>query len=105
MLTYIFLVTGCAFVYRALRRRPQSNFSHPPATRSQCSGDEGEAAVQTELHAALQWLCGDNFYLHPGPLLLNHAPGGRISDCRGRSSCRDAFRHLRCGDEKLDGSH
>ncbi|MGF6735592.1 hypothetical protein OKW50_007765 [Paraburkholderia youngii] len=78
MLTYIFLVTGCVFVYRALSRRPQSNSSHPPATRSQRSGDEGEAAVQTELHAALQWLCGDNFYLHPGPLLLNHARGAEF---------------------------
>ena len=23
----------------------------------------------------MEWLCGDNFYLHPGALLLNHAPG------------------------------
>ncbi|MGF6652801.1 hypothetical protein OKW34_003390 [Paraburkholderia youngii] len=31
--------------------------------------------MQAELRSALQWLCGDNFYLHPGALLLNHAPG------------------------------
>jgi hypothetical protein len=45
------------------------------ATRSQQRGDEGEAVVHAELLAALRWLCGDDFYLHPGALLLNHAPG------------------------------
>ncbi|CAE6849491.1 hypothetical protein R75461_07402 [Paraburkholderia nemoris] len=46
-----------------------------PSLRSEQSGDEGEARVQAELRAALSWLCGDDFYLHDGPLLLNHAPG------------------------------
>ncbi|MGF6997372.1 nuclease-related domain-containing protein [Paraburkholderia sp. GAS32] len=53
--------------------RPAS--SSDPTLRSEQSGDEGEANVQAELRAALSWLCGHDFYLHDGPLLLNHAPG------------------------------
>jgi len=43
--------------------------------RNDRSGDEGEARVQAELVDILTWLCGRNFYLHSGHLLLNHAPG------------------------------
>jgi hypothetical protein len=75
MLTYILFLSACVFAYRALMRRRKPVCSTPPVTRSQKSGDEGEALVQAELQSALQWLCGDNFYLHPGALLLNHAPG------------------------------
>ncbi|MGF6812746.1 hypothetical protein OKW30_007963 [Paraburkholderia sp. Clong3] len=75
MLTYILLVSGCVFAWRALTRQRKPNSSNPPATRNQKSGDEGEARVQADLRSALQWLCGENFYLHPGALLLNHAPG------------------------------
>ena len=75
MLTHILILSGCVFTYRALKRRRRPDSRNPPATRSQKSGDEGEALVQAEVKSALQWLCGDNFYLHPGALLLNHAPG------------------------------
>ncbi|BCF95143.1 nuclease-related domain-containing protein [Paraburkholderia largidicola] len=75
---YWFLVAAAVIFIAAKRhkRRPSdSTGSRVPVPRSQRSGEEGEAVVQAELRAALQWLCGDDFYLHPGTLLLNHAPG------------------------------
>ncbi|WP_144444315.1 hypothetical protein [Caballeronia arationis] len=38
-------------------------------------GEAGEAVAQAKLRTTLQWLCGDDFYLHDGPLLIEHAPG------------------------------
>ncbi|SIT34886.1 NERD domain protein [Paraburkholderia ribeironis] len=63
------------FCRKANARVGRSNQAAVPTLRSEQSGDAGEAIVQAELHATLSWLCGDNFYLHDGPLLLNHAPG------------------------------
>ena len=75
---YWFLIAAAVIFYAVKRHNRRSigpTGSRLPASRSQRSGEQGEAAVRTELRAALQWLCGDNFYLHPGALLLNHAPG------------------------------
>lgn len=47
----------------------------PPVTRAQASGDAGEAAVHAELRRVLTWLCGDDFHLHEGAVLIHHAPG------------------------------
>lgn len=49
--------------------------SIPPTTRAQARGEVGEAAVCAELRRVLTWLCGDNFHLHDGAVLLHHAPG------------------------------
>jgi hypothetical protein len=62
------------------RRRAWGRFrdpvnSSPPVTRAQASGDAGEAAVHAELHRVLTWLCGENFHLHEGAVLIRHAPG------------------------------
>ncbi|KVN06968.1 nuclease-related domain-containing protein [Burkholderia diffusa] len=46
-----------------------------PVTRSQASGDVGEARVLCELRRVLSQLCGNDFYVHPTALLLLHAPG------------------------------
>jgi len=46
-----------------------------PATRAQLRGEAGEAAVRTELRRVLAGLCGENFYVHDGPVLVRHAPG------------------------------
>jgi len=59
---------------RGLDPRPRKESPHPKM-RDDRSGDEGEARVQAELTEILTWLCGRNFYLHSGPLLLHHAPG------------------------------
>ncbi len=73
---YWFLLAAAMFFYAVKRHKRRSNGpTGSPASRSQQSGEEGEAVVHAELRAALEWLCGDNFYLHPGALLLNHAPG------------------------------
>src|SRR5689334_12364012 len=75
---YWFPIAAAVIIYAVRRHKRRSigpTGSRVPASRSQRSGEQGEAVVQAELRAALEWLCGDNFYLHPGALLLNHAPG------------------------------
>lgn len=75
---YWFLIAAAVIIYAVKRHNRRSigpTGSRVPASHSQRSGEQGEAVVQAELRAALEWLCGDNFYLHPGALLLNHAPG------------------------------
>jgi hypothetical protein len=44
-------------------------------TRASATGDAGEALVDADLRRALMQMCGDDFYLHPGPIILHHAPG------------------------------
>ena len=76
---WILLAVAAAVACRAMLNKKQSSSPSgrcaTPTLRSQQSGDEGEAIVDAELYAALSWLCGNNFYLHRGALLLNHAPG------------------------------
>lgn len=43
--------------------------------RAEAQGDAGETTVMVELQRLLTHLCGTNFYLHPGALLITHAPG------------------------------
>ncbi|MFX1684432.1 nuclease-related domain-containing protein [Paraburkholderia sp. A1BS-2L] len=45
------------------------------ARRAQQRGEAGEAAVLAELRRVLTWLCGANFHLHDGAVLIHHAPG------------------------------
>ena len=78
MTTSLWILAAVAFLaWRTLRARNQraGKESPLPKMRNDRSGDEGEARVQAELVEILTWLCGRNFYLHSGPLLLNHAPG------------------------------
>ncbi|MCB4348901.1 NERD domain-containing protein [Burkholderia vietnamiensis] len=62
-------------LYMAFRKQRPAQSSKPPVSRSHASGDVGEARVCTELDRVLSWLCGDDYYVHPTALLLNHAPG------------------------------
>lgn len=74
----LLLAIGFA-VYRIGRQRqaqPATTLPRP-ATRAELAGDAGEAAVDAELRRVLAWLCGENFHLHRGPVLLHHAPGAR----------------------------
>jgi nuclease-like protein len=77
--SWMLLIGALFFAWRLWQRRTGESGaarpSNPPALRSDIRGDEGERRVHEELREALTWLCGENFYLHPGALLLNHAPG------------------------------
>ncbi|CAG4914175.1 nuclease-related domain-containing protein [Paraburkholderia gardini] len=77
MHTFLFFVALAVLAWRAIRRNRHSRTigAPTPRTRSQAAGEAGEAVVHTALQRALQWLCGDNFYVHPTPILLHHAPG------------------------------
>ncbi|MBB4518261.1 hypothetical protein GGD68_007067 [Paraburkholderia fungorum] len=79
MSIWLSVIVTTAIFYAAKHRKTRTGATakHRPTltTRSQQRGEEGETAVQAELLSALQWLCGEDFYLHPGALLLNHAPG------------------------------
>lgn len=70
------LVTGF-FVYRAHRKRRATRPQSTPhvTTGAETLGEAGEAAVDADLRRVLKWLCGENFHLHPGAVLLHHAPG------------------------------
>ncbi|MFC0403147.1 nuclease-related domain-containing protein [Paraburkholderia rhizosphaerae] len=70
----VFLILGY-IGYRAARMGRGSLHLRRPRTRAEASGDAGESLVEAELRRVLTWLCGDDFYLHHGPVLLHHAPG------------------------------
>ncbi|MBU6486219.1 MAG: NERD domain-containing protein [Burkholderiales bacterium] len=72
---FIFLLAGYAYRKnrRSLARRP--NRCPRPVTAAELRGQAGEASVDAELRRVLTALCGDNYHLHPGAILLRHAPG------------------------------
>jgi hypothetical protein len=76
--SWVLLIGALFFVWRWTRRSritPTTRELAPPVPRSDIRGEEGERRVHAELLDSLTWLCGENFYLHAGALLLNHAPG------------------------------
>lgn len=75
MLWTIILLCGAWALCRHCAKSHPRYPSPPPLTRSQASGDAGEARVYAELRRILAQLCGNDFYVHPTALLLLHAPG------------------------------
>lgn len=85
----ILVIAGLGYLgYRVSKRAPHARrglFSFQtyvpqseavtPATRAVVHGEQGEAAVRSELRRVLSALCGENFYLHDGAVLIHHAPG------------------------------
>ncbi|WP_434667702.1 nuclease-related domain-containing protein [Paraburkholderia sp. A3BS-1L] len=55
--------------------RPSDHVEQTPTTRAHACGEASEVAVRAELRRVLTGLCGDDFYLHDGAVLLHHAPG------------------------------
>jgi len=76
MLFEILVAAGSYYAYRhfakAGKARPSAS-SHK--RRSDAIGAAGEAVAQAKLRKTLYWLCGNDFYLHEGPLIIEHAPG------------------------------
>ncbi|SAL07297.1 NERD domain-containing protein [Caballeronia arationis] len=77
MFLEILVAVGGYRLFKGLRRRrPSGSRSAGRVKRSSHEiGAAGEAAAQAKLRTTLQWLCGDDFYLHDGPLLIEPAPG------------------------------
>ncbi|WP_175891319.1 nuclease-related domain-containing protein [Burkholderia cepacia] len=71
----LILVAGAWALAKHYTKAHPRRQSTLPITRSQASGDAGEARVLAELRRVLSQLCGNNFYVHPTALLLLHAPG------------------------------
>jgi hypothetical protein len=71
------VAVGGYHVFKAIKRRSQSGSRgvHRAKRSSDDIGAAGEALAQAKLRTTLRWLCGDNFYLHEGTLLIEHAPG------------------------------
>jgi hypothetical protein len=74
-----FIVAVSAYcVYRGRKKRGKRNVASR-ALLSPCRAEQigaaGEAAAHAELRRSLSWLCGNDFYLHDGPLVIEHAPG------------------------------
>ncbi|SAK90310.1 NERD domain-containing protein [Caballeronia catudaia] len=78
MLVEITVAIGAYCVDRGREKiRKQDAVSRPHLfnRRSDAIGAAGESAAQAELRKTLYWLCGNEFYLHDGPLVIEHAPG------------------------------
>lgn len=71
-------VTALAYRFIRLRfKRPGIGKGAPGVltTRADARGAEGEALAHAKLKETLNWLCGPDYYLHEGGLVLEHAPG------------------------------
>ncbi|WP_176060320.1 nuclease-related domain-containing protein [Paraburkholderia sp. BCC1876] len=76
MYGFALLVAVSFFLFHVnQKRRAAQPVSARPVTRAEVLGDAGEAIVDAELRRVLTWLCGENFYLHAGAVVLHHAPG------------------------------
>jgi hypothetical protein len=67
--------------YRATRiKRPSDaeNISVVLMTRAELAGAIGEQLTHAKLEETLNWLCGSNYYLHDGSLVIEHAPGSPL---------------------------
>ncbi|CAB3805085.1 hypothetical protein LMG28688_06107 [Paraburkholderia caffeinitolerans] len=79
---FAFLAVGY-LGWRLIRRAPRNRATrvrhfHGGQTsiaRDHARGEAGEALTRAELRRVLTSLCGNDFYLHDGAVLLNHAPG------------------------------
>ena len=74
MVWTIILLCGVWALYKQYAKSRSRDQSTRPVSRSQASGDAGEARVNAELRRILARLCGSDFYVHPTALLLLHAP-------------------------------
>jgi hypothetical protein len=76
MLFEILVAVGGCYAYRHFKTSAKKRSAAGPKNRrSDAIGAAGEAAAQAKLHKTLYWLCGNDFYLHDGPLVIKHAPG------------------------------
>ncbi|MFM0521795.1 nuclease-related domain-containing protein [Caballeronia jiangsuensis] len=71
------VAVGGYHVFKATKRRSRSGSrsAHRAKRSPDDIGAAGEALAQAKLRTTLRWLCGDNFYLHEGTLVIEHAPG------------------------------
>ncbi|MDR5762998.1 nuclease-related domain-containing protein [Caballeronia sp. LZ035] len=78
ILVEINLAIGAYCVYQGRKKiRNQDAVSrfHIFNRRSDAIGAADEVAAQAEVRKTLYWLCGNEFYLHDSPLVIEHAPG------------------------------
>ena len=66
--------------YQFVRRlKKTSNMSwrglKPSVSRAEVRGAQGEARAHAKLKETLDWLCGSDYFLLGGPLVIEHAPG------------------------------
>lgn len=69
-----------AAAYHFLRRRKKwpgisGRRQKSTISRWDALGAAGEALAHAKLKETLEWLCGSDYYLHEGPLVVEHAPG------------------------------
>ncbi|MDR5806303.1 nuclease-related domain-containing protein [Caballeronia sp. LZ001] len=78
MLIKLLIAVGGYHLYRRSKGRRRSRTSHSARTAPRwvdAIGAAGEAATEAKLRKSLRCLCGEEFYLHDGPLVIEHAPG------------------------------
>jgi hypothetical protein len=68
-------VAGWQLLTRKKRRSFGDWLRQKPKDRSVALGEAGEAKAQAKLRETLVSLCGTDYYLFDGPLIIEHAPG------------------------------
>jgi hypothetical protein len=76
MFLEIALAIGGYQIIRRLRKPSKvSRQGLKPHSRAEVLGARGEARAHAKLKETLDWLCGSDYYLFDGPLVIEHAPG------------------------------
>jgi hypothetical protein len=78
MLFEITILGGIFYLGYRVTRKPttvRTVASVVLTTRAEDAGAAGEKIAHAKLAESLDWLCGTNYYLHEGSLIIEHAPG------------------------------
>jgi hypothetical protein len=76
MLLEILLVCGGYCIARHLRdKKSSAHKSTSGLPHSEVLGKQGEAIAHAKLTQTVDWLCGSDYCLLEGPLIIEHAPG------------------------------
>lgn len=78
MFLELLVAAGAFYFYKHKRKNAGAiewPWSKSPITRADAVGAAGERQAQAKLRETPNWLCGNNYYLHEGPLIIEHAPG------------------------------
>ncbi|EIM96714.1 NERD domain protein [Paraburkholderia hospita] len=77
MIFEIVLAIGALQLVRRLKKPSHMSWQglRPSRSRAEVLGAQGEARAHAKLKETLDWLCGSNYCLLGGPLVIEHAPG------------------------------
>jgi hypothetical protein len=78
MIFELTILGGIFYLGYRVTRKPSPVRTVPSVivtTRAEDAGAAGEKIAHAKLVESLDWLCGSDYYLHEGSLIIEHAPG------------------------------